>query len=78
LASSHASTVQATPSPQLGGVPATQPCSGLQTSVPLQNRPSLHELLFGVKVHLSFDSSQRSVVHAVPSLQSGGGSVLQP
>src|SRR5690348_471002 len=39
--SSQRSTVHATPSPQLGGAPATQPPL-THVSVPVQKRPSLH------------------------------------
>jgi len=39
VVSLHESTVQPTPSLQLGGVPGWQPSVTLQVSVPLQNRP---------------------------------------
>src|SRR3970040_1664392 len=53
LASSHASTVQGTPSSQFGAVPAWQPFTGSQASVPLQYRPSSQDAVFGVWVQMS-------------------------
>jgi hypothetical protein len=65
------STVQLTASSQAGGVPDRQSSVGWQTSVPLQNRPSLHAPLFGTCEQSSAASLQLSVVHETPSSQFG-------
>src|SRR5215831_3398938 len=64
MASSHASTVQPTPSLQFGGRPALHPATGSHCSAPLQNNPSLHAALLGVCVHDLLASSHASTVHA--------------
>src|SRR3972149_3003843 len=78
LASSHASTVQGTPSSQFGAVPGWQTVTGSQISVPLQYRPSSQAALFGVWVQMSLASSHASTVHATPSSQFGAVPGWQP
>jgi hypothetical protein len=74
----HVSAVQAIPSSQVGGLPASQPLVGLQTSMPLQSNPSLQIASSVVRTQSSMASSQVSTVQPTPSLQSGGAPGWQP
>jgi hypothetical protein len=76
--SSHASLVQETPSSQLGGAPAMQPCVASQISAPSQKTPSSHIVASGVCAHAFAVSSQASTVHATPSSQLGAAPATQP
>jgi hypothetical protein len=78
LASSQASSVQATLSFNAGATPARQPCTRSHVSAPLQNRLSLQAALLAVWVTRSLASSQASVVQATLSVSTGATPARQP
>jgi hypothetical protein len=77
VASSHTSVVHATLSLQSGGVPGTQPAVLSQRSAPSQKLPSSQAVSNGT-CWQTWLMSQKSVVQAIPSLQSASEAQSPP
>ncbi len=76
LPASHESSVQSTPSSQVGTGPDTQSLTASQDSGPLQKTPSSGQLsLLGMCTHRSLPASHESSVQSTPSSQLGASPV---